>query len=253
MIRSIRSMSANCSIWIPGLNGPAEPFDSAALPRDGEFWKTVENYFARAMAWDCGKRDTTPLREEIEEGVQSAMVRLVTTTPEQWGKMRIGRGDRWRAIVAVRSYMRRSDWRTGTGHRASKRKYRPYPTSGRNGMPGPLAVAIAVEEATAGIQGKPRGSRHVTTGSLSAADARAAMQGYATERKLAPIHVSGGVASVETDGTMQHVETRRWIENHREDDGTVVQLTISETAPRMVPGKTRIEYAPGYVFDSAEW
>jgi hypothetical protein len=253
MIRSIRQVSAACSVWIPGLKGPAEPFDSAALPRDSEFWAAVESYYRRCMVWDCGKRDIVPQSEEIAEGVQIAIVRLLSTTVEQWAKMKIGRGDRWRAIVAVRAFMRRSGWRAGSGHRQEKRKYRPYPTGGHSSLPGPVAVAVAVEEATAGIQGKARGSRHVTAGSLSAADARAAVLGYSTERRLGAIHVSGGVCSVETDGTMQHVETRRWIENHREEDGTVVQLTIAETAPRMVPGYSRREFAAGYVYDSAEW
>ena len=253
MIRSIRQVSAACSVWIPGLKGPAEPFDSAALPRDSEFWESVENYYRRCMIWDCGKRDVIPGPEEISEGVQIAMCRLLSTTVEQWAKMKIGRGDRWRAIVAVRAFMRRAGWRAGAGHRQEKRRYRSYPTGGHSPLPGPVAVAVAVEEAAAGLQGKARGSRHVTTGSLSAADARAAVLGYATERRLGTIHVSGGVANVETAGTMRHIETRRWIENHVEEDGTVVQLTISETAPRMVAGHTRMEFEPGEVFDSAEW
>lgn len=254
MIRSIRSLSSKCSVWVPGLKGPAEAFDSRrCLPNDPEFWDSVANHYRRAMVFDCGKRQYLPQEAEIEEGVQAAIVRLVTTTPAEWGRMKIGYGDRFRAVSAVRAYMRRSDWRTGMGRRQGTRKYRPYPQSGKASIPGPDAVAMAMEEATRGIEGKPQGSRHKRTETMAAEDARVAMIGYTREEKLGTIHVSGGVASVATDGTMQHVETRRWVENDVLDDGTVVQTEWSETTPKMVPGYTKVQYDPGFVFDSAEW
>ena len=253
MLRNVRSFSARCSLWIPGLKGPAEPFSMASLPTDAESIRSIERYFRGRMMYDCSTRENPPGPAEVEEAIQVAMVRLYTTTEEQWSKLKIGRGDRIRAIWAVASYMKRSGWRTGTGRRADKRKFRPYPQSGRNPSPGPMAVAMAIEEASRGIAGKPRGSRHKRTETLSADDTRHAMIGYQREERLGAIHVGGGVCSVETDGTMQHVETRRWIENETMEDGTVVQSTIVETMPKMVHGKTRVQFSPGFVFDSAEW
>lgn len=253
MLRNVRSFSARCSVWIPGLKGPAEPFSMDSLPTDAESIRSIEKYFTGRMVYDCSARENPPGPAEVEEAVQVAVVRLYTTTPEQWAKLKIGRGDRIRAIWAVAGYMKRSGWRSGTGRRSDKRRFRPYPQAGRNPSPGPMAVAMAVEEASRGVTGKPRGSRHERTETLPAHEVRSAMIGYQRETKIGTIHVSGGVCSVETDGTMRHVETRRWIENETMEDGTVVQSTIVETVPKMLPGYTRVHFEPGFVFDSAEW
>lgn len=251
MIRSIRSVSSVCSVWIPGLKGPAEPFDGRqCLPSDPAFWDVVRRHYKRAIRWDLG-----PARVPdwfIEEAVQAAIFKLLSTTPDEWARMKIGYGDRFRAINAVRAYGRRAGWIFGTGRRKQSRKIRPYPTSGKNGMPSPVAVAMAIEAAEAGIEGKRVGSRHVTRDGLSADDARHALIGFSREERLSTVSVSGGEATIDTAGTMQEIPVRE-VSRRVVEDGTEYVETETTYAFRMVRGRTKVSFDAGTVFDSAEW
>lgn len=259
MIRSIRSISAVCSVWIPGLKGPAELFSPDCI--QPEHWQSIYRYFERRLRWDLPAAPA----DFIEEGVQGAVVHLYTTPPEVWARLKIGYGDRWRAILAAAGYARRRGWRWGGGHRQDVRKIRPYPTSGKNGLPGPVAVAMAVEAAAAGVKGKRAGQgvRKPTVETLAADEVRIAMVGYPREAKLAAVSVGGGTAQVQSSGTMREVEVSRvaysfhggkrvggrWI-----PDGKVWQEEEVTTAYRMVRSCTRpTVFEPCEVFDSAEW
>lgn len=251
MIRSIRSISSQSSVWIPGLGRPAEPFDSRlCFPDSVDFWRSVERYLRRAIIWDLGP--AIPPESFIEEAMQAAIFRLLSTTPEQWQKMRIGYGDRFRAIVAVRSYGRRAGWIFGTGRRKAERKIRPYPQSGKNAIPGPDAVAMAAEAAAEGMLGRFPGSRHDRTETLSADDARAALIGYSREAKLGTVAVRGGTATINTAGVMREIPVREIVRTV-EADGVTYLETETHYAFRMIPGRTHVDFEPGEVYDSAEW
>lgn len=251
MIRSIRSIGSTSSVWIPGLKGPAEAFDSRkCFPSDAAFWRIVRRHYDRAIRWDLGPGRVS--EDFIDEAIQAAIYKLLSTTPAEWARMKIGYGDRYRAIMAIRSYGRRAGWIFGTGRRKKERKIRPYPQSGKNGLPSPVAVAMAIESATAGVEGKRIGSRHLTTETLTADDARASLIGYSREEKLSAVPVRGGKATIATPGTMKEIPIRE-VSRRVVEDGVEYVETETTYARKMVPGWTAVQFEPGEVYDSAEW
>lgn len=251
MIRSIRSIGSTSSVWIPGLRGPAEPFDGRkCFPSDPAFWGVVRRHYERAIRWDLGPGPVSA--DFIDEAIQAAICKLLSTTPAEWARMKIGYGDLYRAIMAIRSYGRRAGWIFGKGRRKKERKIRPYPQSGKNGLPGPVAVAMAIESATAGVEGRLVGSRHTTTNTLTADDARASLIGYSREAKLSTVSVRGGEATINTPGIMREIPTRE-VSRRVEIDGVEYVETETTYEWRMIPGRTKVHFEPGTVYDSAEW
>lgn len=256
MIRSIRSISSQSSVWIPGLCGPAEPFDCHCIP--GDHWQVIDRHFERAIRWDLPGVS----EDFVEEAVASARFHMWTRSPQHWAALKIGWGDRFRAVSSIRAYGRRCGWRFGNGRRSEARKIRPYPTSGKNGLPSPLAVAMAAEEAGKGLTGKRPGSRHVVTETMAADEVRVGMIGFPREERLGRVQVAGGTAHVQSDGRMEEIVVSRTVflffggkrvGGRWMPDGSQEEMVDIETARKMVRGTTETEFEPGEVYDSAEW
>jgi hypothetical protein len=78
---------------------------------------------------------------------------------------------------------------------------------------------------------------------------------------VGPVAVDGGVATIDTDGKMREVEIRsvaflfhtgRRIDGRWTPDGGAQQLEEIETAYRMVPGRTRVEYPRTFVAEAVD-
>jgi hypothetical protein len=131
--------------------------------------------------------------------------------------------------------------------------------------PSPVAVAITVEEAVRrGVRGRRPGAGRPSfvTQAVIAREAHAAIMGEPVrEVVVGPIAVSGGVAHIETDGQMREVEVRsvafafytgtrvngKWVA-----DGGVQHLEEIETAYRMVPSTSRVEYPRTFVAEAVD-
>jgi hypothetical protein len=114
---------------------------------------------------------------------------------------------------------------------------------------------MAAETAERGLRGQipGRGAKRYETVALSRRDAIAAIVGEPQrEIVVGPIHVSGGVASVTTDGKMKEVTVRSVAYTVVGDDGTDYGEEENTTAWRMVPGYTRVEYPAGFVAEAVD-
>jgi hypothetical protein len=89
-------------------------------------------------------------------------------------------------------------------------------------------VTLSRREAVAAIVGEPQ--REVVVG---------------------PIHVSGGVATIETDGIMGAV-TVRSVAYTVHDGGREYGEEENTTEWRMVPGRTRVDYPAGFVAEAVD-
>jgi hypothetical protein len=120
--------------------------------------------------------------------------------------------------------------------------------------PNPATVAIAAETAERGVTGKPyaMGRPRTETVTLSRREALAAIVGEPQrEVVVGPIHVSGGVATIETDGIMREV-TVRSVAYTVHDGGQEYGEEENTTAWRMVPGRTRVDYPAGFVAEAVD-
>lgn len=263
-LRSIRDLSATSSPWIPGRNGPAEPFNVQCFGNDPEVWAAVTRWARSRFMWDCGPftltvdaraagltvEDITETR--VEEATQLFLYRLATITPETWQRLKVGYGDRIRALWAVRAWCRRSGWQEGKSSRSGPRKgakTRPYRASMSAQPHNPATVAMACERAAEGLTGshatgsKGRPKRETVT--LTPREAYEAIHGTPQrETVVGHVCVSGGIAKVQTDGKIGRIVTRTIV--------TPETITTVEEW-RMVRGEgTRVEYAPCVTADIAE-
>ena len=253
-LRSVRDLSCDSCPWIPGRKGPAEPFDVKCFGDDPAVWDAVSRWVASRYYWDCGPfSQRNPAQPE--EAVQMFLYRLATIPAETWQRLGVGYGDRIRALWAVRAWCRRSGWKTskGGGRRKGSR-YRAYVASMSLRAPNPATVAIAAETAERGVTGKPyaMGRPRTETVTLSRREALAAIVGEPQrEVVVGPIHVSGGVATIETDGIMREV-TVRSVAYTVHDGGQEYGEEENTTAWRMVPGRTRVDYPAGFVAEAVD-
>lgn len=244
--RSIRELTCDSCPWIPGRKGPAEPFHVKCFGDDPAVWDAVTRWVASRYYWDCGPF-TSRNPAQPDDAVQMFLYRLATIPAETWQRLGVGYGDRIRALWAVRAWCRRSGWKTskGGGRRKGSR-YRAYVASMSLRAPNPATVAMAAERAERGVTGKPyaMGRPRTETVTLSRREALAAIVGEPQrEIVVGPIHVSGGVATIETDGIMREVTIRE----------RVTPETIeTETAWKMVPGRTKVEYPAGFVAEAVD-
>ena len=267
--REIRSYYAETCPIIPGKPGPVEPFSPRCFGETAEVWAAVDGYAERSFRYDMGGQDGRPVTPSaVEEAVALFRWILWTITPAQWQAMGVGYGDRMRALHIVRGRLKKMHWRdrqTTSGSRKASRRYRSYKASMSIAAPSPVAVAVAVEEASRnGLRGRRPGAGRPTTETrtVSAATARAAIVGEPmAEVVVGPVAVDGGVATIDTDGKMREVEIRSvafsFFTGERIDgkwvpDGLWEQLEEIETAYRMVPGRTRVEYPRTFVAEAVD-
>jgi hypothetical protein len=114
---------------------------------------------------------------------------------------------------------------------------------------------MAAERAERGVTGKPyaMGRPRTETITLSRREALAAIVGEPQrEVVVGPIHVSGGMATIETDGIMREVTVRSVAYTVVGDDGTDHGEEENTTAWRMVPGRTKVEYPAGFVAEAVD-
>lgn len=267
--RDIRSYYAQTCPIIPGKPGPIEPFSPRCLGESLEIWQAVDAYAERSFRYDMGGIDGRVFGPgEVEDAVALFRWILWTITPAQWQAMGVGYGDRMRALQIVRGRLKRMHWRdrqTTTGSRKATRRYRSYKASMSIAAPSPVAVAMAVENATVnGLRGRRPGAGRpsIETRTVSAQTARAAIVGEPTrEVVVGPVAVDGGIAHIETDGRMKEVEIRsvaftfytgeridgKWMAN-----GGSEQLEEIETAYRMVASTSRVEYPRTFVAEAVD-
>jgi len=245
-LRSIRELSCDSCVWIPGRRGPAEPFSVKCFGDDPETWAAISRWAASRYAWDCGpfSRNNPP---RCDEAVQLFLYRLATIPAETWQRLGVGYGDRIRALWAVRAWCRRSGWNESRGKgRRKGSKYRSYVASMSAQPHNPATVAMAAEAAERGITGRSagRGRPRIETVQVSRRDALA-MIGGEPQREIVvgPIHVSGGVATVDTDGQMREIVIREIV---------TPETVETETAWKMVSGRTKIEYPPCFVAEAVD-
>ena len=253
--RSVRDLSCDSCPWIPGRKGPAEPFDIKCFGDDPAVWDAVSRWVASRYFWDCGPfSQRNPAQPE--EAVQMFLYRLATIPAETWQRLGVGYGDRIRALWAVRAWCRRSGWKTskGGGRRKGSR-YRAYVASMSLRAPNPATVAMAAETAESGLRGQilGRGARRYETVAISRREALAAIVGEPQrEVVVGPIHVSGGVATIETDGRMREVVVKSVAYTVVGDNGKDYGEEENTTAWRMVPGRTKVEYPAGFVAEAVD-
>lgn len=274
-LRSIRELSCDVCVFIPGRPGPVEPFHASCLGDDPAVWATIDRYAESAFRWDMGGIDGRPYGQgEVDDAVSLFRYHLFTTTAEQWAQRGIGYGDRFRALVAIRHKLKRLGWRdrfsdTARGRKATRR-YRAYVASMSISEPSPARVAEIVESAVRdGVRGKQhgRGNRRAVTETLTAEQAREAIVGNVRGREIitGPRIVRGGTANVETDGRMKEVVIRaenylfftgervngRWV-----PDGKTEPMVDMETRFKMVRSYSEVEYPAAVVadtIDAGEW
>ena len=264
-LRSIRDLSSTSSPWIPGRQGPAEPFNVQCFGNDSETWATITRWIRTRFLWDCGPfaltvdaraagltvEDITETR--VEEATQLFLYRLATITPETWQRLKIGYGDRIRALWAVRAWCRRSGWREGKSARSGPRKgakTRPYRASMSAQPHNPATVAMAVETAAQGLRGTPAsgghgGARRPQTVALTPRQAYVAIHGE-PQREAIVGHtvIHGGVGRIPTDGKIGRIETARIV--------TPETVTTVEEW-RMIRGEgTRVSYPPSVAPEIAD-
>jgi len=260
--KTVRELGCDTCPFIPGRPGPLEPFTPHSIPVDG--LEAVDAYFARAYLWDCGKLAMAKASRRpaaVEDAVALARWLLWSTKPEQWQRLGIGRGDVWRAVLAVRGLLRRSGWRdklSATGHGQRKHRYRPYAASMSVRTEDPARLVAAAEEAShRGLWGADvgkRGPRKPGLRKTSKKEALAAIVGEPVrEVVVGPIAVSGGVAWVPNDGKMREVVVREvaftFHTGERKDgkwipDGYEEQLCEVETEWKMVAGQPKRQEWP---------
>lgn len=267
--RDIRSYYAKTCPIIPGKPGPVEPFSPRCFGDTVEVWQAVDAYAERSFRWDMGGQDGRKFGfAEVEEAVALFRWVLWTITPVQWQTMGVGYGDRMRALHIVRGRLKKMHWRdrqTSTGSRQATRRYRSYVASMSLAAPSPATLAVAVEEASQrGLRGRRPGAGRpsMETRTVSAQTARVAIVGEPMrEVVVGPVAVDGGVSTIDTDGKMREVEIRtvafsfhtgeriggKWV-----PDGHFEQLEEVETAYRMVPGRTRVEYPRTFVAEAVD-
>ncbi len=265
----IRSYYATTCPIIPGRPGPIEPFSPKCLGETREVWDAVDSYAERAFRWDMGGVDGRTIgAAELEDAIALFRYILWTITPVQWQTMGVGYGDRMRALQIVRGRLRKMHWRdrqTTAGSRKATRRYRAYKASMSIAAPSPVAVAMAVEHAAInGVRGRRPGAGRPTTENriVSPAVARVAIVGEPmAELVVGPVSVDGGVATIDTDGRMAEIELRsvaftfhtgERINGHWVPDGGAEQLEEIETAYKMVPGRTRVEYPRTFVAEAVD-
>lgn len=255
--RTVRDLSCDTCPWIPGRKGPAEPFHVSCFGDDPAVWDAIARWAASRFVWDCGPfPDATTARSRTDDAVQLFRYRLATVPAETWQRLGIGYGDRIRALWAVRAWCRKSGWQEskGGGIRKGSRS-RAYVSSMSIRAHNPAAVAMAAEMAERGVTGKPyaMGRPRTETITLSRRDALAAIVGEPQrEIVVGPIHVSGGVASITTDGKMREVTVKSVAYTVVGDDGTDYGEEENTTAWKMVPGYTRVEYPAGFVAEAVD-
>jgi len=267
--RDIRSYYAETCPIIPGKPGPVEPFSPRCFGETVEVWQAVDSYAERSFRYDMGGIDGRTFGPgEVEDAVALFRWILWTITPAQWQAMGVGYGDRMRALQIVRGRLKRMHWRdrqTASGSRKATRRYRSYKASMSIAAPSPVAVAMAVENASVnGLRGRRPGAGRpsMETRTVSAQTARAAIVGEPmAEVVVGPVAVDGGIAHVETDGKMREVEIRsvaftfhtgervngKWV-----PDGLWEQLEEIETAYRMVSSTSRVEYPRTFVAEAVD-
>jgi len=267
--RDIRSYYAETCPIIPGKPGPVEPFSPRCLGDTSEVWQAVDAYAERSFRYDMGGQDGRTFGPcEVDDAIALFRWVLWTITPAQWQTMGVGYGDRMRALQIVRGRLKKMHWRdrqTTTGSRKATRRYRSYKASMSIAAPSPVAVAMAVENASVnGLRGRRPGAGRPTmeTRIVSAQAARDAIVGQPmAEVIVGPVAVDGGIAHVETDGKMREVEIRsvafsfhtgERIKGHWVPDGLWEQLEEIETAYRMVSSTTRVEYPRTFVAEAVD-
>lgn len=274
-LRSIRELSCDVCLLVPGRKGPAEPFHPSCFGDDAAVWETVDRYVERCFRWDMSGIDGRPFgADDIQQAQSMFRFHLWTTTPEQWMARGIGFGDRYRALTAIRCKLKRMGWRdrfsdTARGRKATRR-YRAYVASMSIAEPSPARVAELAELAEReGVTGKQhgRGNRKATTERMTAAQAREAIVGNVRGREIVtgPRIVKGGKANVETDGRMREVVISRkdflfftgervngrWI-----PDGKTEPMADIETRWKMVRAYSEVEFPSAVVadaIDAGEW
>jgi len=262
--RDIRTIYAQSCPIIPGKPGPIEPFSPRCLGETMEVWKAVDTYAERSFRYDMGGIDGRVFGPcEVDDAVALFRWLLWTITPAQWQSMGVGYGDRMRALQIVRGRLKRMHWRdrqTTSGSRKATRRYRSYKASMSIAAPSPVAVAVAVENASVnGLRGRRPGAGRpsMETRTVSAQTARAAIVGEPmAEVVMEGVAVSGGIAHIETDGRMKCVPvsttnflfyTGKRVDGRWVPDGGCEELADIETAYRMIPGGTRVEYPRTFV------
>jgi hypothetical protein len=125
---------------------------------------------------------------------------------------------------------------------------RPYTPSMSIREPNPVAVAVAVETAAAGIRGPVvagRGRPKIETVTTTPADAREALIGTPTREAITGHRcIGGGIVNRTGDGKIGRVVTRSRAYTFYDDDGS--RWTGEETREewKMIPSQTRTEYPP---------
>lgn len=247
-IRSVRSLSCDTCPWIPGRRGPAEPFHVRCFGDDPAVWEAIARWAASRFVWDCGPFPSAAVqRSRTDEAVQLFRCRLAMVPAETWQRLGVGYGDRIRALWAVRAWCRRSGWQEskGGGRRKGSR-YRAYVASMSLRSPDPARVAMAAEAAERGIRGRSsgRGRPRVETVAVSRREAQTAIVGEPQREVIVgPIHVSGGVAHVETDGKMREVVVR---------EIATPETITTYTAWKMDRSTARVEYPACFVAEAVD-
>jgi hypothetical protein len=262
--REIRSYYAETCPIIPGKPGPVEPFSPRCFGETAEVWAAVDSYAERSFRYDMGGIDGRQFGPcEVEDAVALFRWILWSITPAQWQSMGVGYGDRMRALQIVRGRLKRMHWRdrqTTSGSRKATRRYRSYKASMSIAAPSPVAVAVAVEEASRnGLRGRRPGAGRpsMETRTVSAQTARAAIVGEPmAEVVIEGVAVSGGVAHTETDGRMKCIPvsttlflfyTGKRVDGRWVPDGGCEEFADIETAYRMVSSTSRVEYPRTFV------